>query len=973
MNAEAQEEARRHARIKLARHKAPDLTQIRGACDQAKRFVEEDFGAGSVDVEELVEHFTRIVNVFTQPAQVLVDPNGHIDWLPSRRASIRWRFWNRYQTFLEDIEELPQEAVTSIDSRTETILELLEDPARQGTWERTGLVVGSVQSGKTGNFLGLACKALDAGYKLVIILAGIHDSLRTQTQIRMEEAVLGYNTESNLLFDSTNERVGVGTIEFEEDLVINSMTSRGDNGDFAADRLNTAFRVGSDPFIIVVKKNASILKNLHRWLVGRNGVDRDGRKVIPAVPMLMIDDEADHSSINVSRLPAGVSPEDVEPSSINRRIRTLLMAFERRAYVGYTATPFANIYVDPDVEHQNYGSDIFPRSFILTLEPPQNYVGVDRVFGRDGDPDQGIDGTEGLPIREVVTDFEPLFPPGHKSTFRPERLPDTLVEAIKVFILSCTARAARGQVSVHNSMLVHVTRYVDVQRQVTEMVKEALRFVQRRIQQETVSGAKSIRAELRNLWEAKFIPTTRAIADERCPEMTWVAIEPFLLEASSRITAIALNGKSEDVLDYSRHRATGISVIAVGGDKLSRGLTLEGLTVSYYMRVSRMYDSLMQMGRWFGYRNGFIDLCRIYTTQQLVEWYRHVALADAELRSELGRMMALRATPKEYGLRVRTHPQGMLVTALNKSRFSEKMLVSYAGTLAQAVIVTTSEEALERGDRAVRKLVEGLPSKTSRDGERAVTWERVESARITEFIRSLILPSTPGGFDSQRLADYIHRQARQRELRSWSVLFVGSGSGGDLITPDLAGTALAGAKLSSRSASPNPNVPSREYVLNNSNVLSPSDEFRDFRDKTLTKDWIDELLEKRIFRDGDALERAMLAQAEGRPAVEVALELSQHRYDMARAAGRIRPNQKRPEDRPFGSAVRDIRPVDNGLLIVYPLNGRSLDSRLTEGRAVFTFAVSFPSSSTATPVEYQVNEVYRQLQLDQLDAGFADD
>jgi hypothetical protein len=156
-------------------------------------------------------------------------------------------------------------------------------------------------------------------------------------------------------------------------------------------------------------------------------------------------------------------------------------------------------------------------------------------------------------------------------------------------------------------------------------------------------------------------------------------------------------------------------------------------------------------------------------------------------------------------------------------------------------------------------------------------------------------------------------------------------------------------------------------------VLSPSDEFRDLRDKLLTREWIDELLEKRIFREGDVAEQAMLAQAEGRSVVEVALELSQHRYDVARAAGRTRPNQKRPEDRPFGSAVRDMRRVDNGLLIVYPLNGHGLDERLPEGRAVFACAVSFPSSSTATPVEYQVNEVYRQLQLDQLDAAFTDD
>jgi hypothetical protein len=301
------------------------------------------------------------------------------------------------------------------------------------------------------------------------------------------------------------------------------------------------------------------------------------------------------------------------------------------------------------------------------------------------------------------------------------------------------------------------------------------------------------------------------------------------------------------------------------------------------------------------------------------------------------------------------------------------MLVSYAGTLAQAVIVTTAEDALQRNDRAVRKLVQSLPNRTSKEGDRAVTWEAVDSAVITEFIRSLALPSTPAGFDSQRLADYIDRQARQGELRSWSVLFVGGGSGGDIIAPDLAGTAIASTRLSNRSASPGPKTASRDYVLNNSNVLSPSDEFRDLGKKNLSREWIEELLEKRVFKDGDSVERAILDQAEGRSAVGVALQLSQHRYDVAKAAGRTRPNQKRPEDRPFGSAVRDIRPVDNALLIIYPLNGHGLDERLPVGRAVFTCALSFPSSSTATPVEYQVNEVYRQLQLDQLDAGFTDD
>lgn len=745
----AQKEARQIARIKLKRYKTPDLDQIRACCVKAKCDVEDDFGPGAVNLDELVEYFASFSNMYIRPAQVLQDPRDHEEWLPRRRSDIEWNFWTRYQTFLEDIENLPQPVVTSIDAQTETVLDLLEDPARAGTWDRRGLVVGSVQSGKTGNFMGLACKALDAGYKLIVILAGIHNSLRTQTQIRMEEAVLGFNTESNLLYDIANEKVGVGTLIFP-DLPVNSLTSRGDNGDFSSNRLNATLRLGSDPFIIVVKKNARILDNLRKWLLGRNGVDRpDGTRIVPDIPMLMIDDEADHSSINVRNPPEGVKPEDIEPTAINGLIRKLMQSFERRAYVGFTATPFANIFVDATVEHEKLGDDIFPRSFILSLSAPPNYVGVERVFGRAADPDNGIDGSQGLPIVKIVTDAEKVFPKRHSKDFRPEKLPDSLERAIQSFILACTAREARGQKNKHNSMLVHVVRYIQVQRHVTRLITEQLRFMQRRIQQEGGSGEGTMRSALRRLWETDFEPATRDIADPACPPLSWERIEPFLLAASTKITVMEINGESADVLDYSRKQEEGISVIAVGGDKLSRGLTLYGLTVSYYLRVSRMYDSLLQMGRWFGYRDGYVDLCRIYTTAQLVDWYRHIALADAELREELARMVTLRATPEDYGLRVRTHPKGMLVTALNKSRASKKMRLSYAGTVTQSVVLSVHPDSTTKNEALVREFLSELgpprPPAGGDDKSKTPTrvWESRPAAPVCRLLRRLSLPTGP--------------------------------------------------------------------------------------------------------------------------------------------------------------------------------------------------------------------------------------
>jgi hypothetical protein len=965
---EAQAEAKAQARTALARFPNPDLDRIRACCEKARRFAEEDFGAGTVDIEELVTYFAENCNIFVPPAQTLSDERGHVDWLKARRGNISWSFWQRYETFLQMVEELPDPVIRSIDVRTEGILDLLEDPERPGPWDRRGLVVGSVQSGKTGNFLGLACKALDAGYKLVIILAGIHNSLRAQTQIRMEEGLLGYNTDSSLFFEQASMKVGVGTLAFP-DLPVNSMTSRAEAGDFKASNLGTVMHLGGTPFIVVVKKHATILENLRKWLTLKNGVERpDGSKLVRDLPMLVIDDEADHSSIN-TRKPKrtstdGVAPEELDPTRINQRIRQLLQAFDKSAYVGYTATPFANIFVDPGAKHEAFGDDLFPRSFIVSLPPPDNYFSVEKVFGNDGDTDVGIEAKPALPLTRAVEDF----PTSSGSSFSPTDLPNTLKQAIRAFLLACTARHARGQTTKHNSMLIHVARYVAAQGKIAELVESELLFLQRRIANEMVDEAASLRDDLRSLWESDFVETTRRVADPSCPVMSWWEIEPSLVAAVSKIRVRQINGTSGDILDYEKHRDTGISVIAVGGDKLSRGLTLEGLSVSYYMRVSKMYDSLLQMGRWFGYRPGYVDLCRIYTTSDLIDWYRHIALAEAELRREFERMADLKATPEEYGLKVRTHPDGMLVTALNKARASQKVQVSYEGTLSQCVVLYRDENARKTNRKATADLISRLKDPAIRGDEstsRTRVWSKVESEAVCGWLDAFRSPMGTNGFDSQRIAQFIRRQQSQQELVEWTVALISNRKAEDVRDDEVGPLKIGLVKRK------NVGQPDGPYLLPNSNVLDPPHQAIDLEGTTLDRPWIQHLLTKRAFGVDQSAERALIEQAEGRGVLEVAQELSKVRFEAQKAAGRIRTDKSMPKA-PLGAVLRDLRPTRRGLLLIYPLDSANVGIGPSD-LPFFTCALSFPTSATATPIEYQVNEVYRKLHLDQLEDPDSED
>jgi len=539
------------------------------------------------EADELVRHFEAVHGVRMRDAAVLQEAEFE-PWLGNARSSIDPYYWDRYKKFLAN-KEFSARVLATLDRDTDQILGHLENPKKDGAWDRRGMVMGHVQSGKTANYAGLICKAADAGYRVIIIIAGIHNNLRNQTQRRIDEGFIGFDSIAILKRERRNSQ-GVGRFNSRRSPAVFT-TSRQDFKRTTADSVHLPLKNLSEPAVFVIKKNYKILKNLIEWLTAHNaqqGTDKVWE------PMLLIDDEADNASINISSDPERVS-------RINGQIRKLLSLFGRSGYVGYTATPFANIFIDPDNDDEMLGDDLFPRDFIVSLDPPTNYFGATKVFMEDSERFV-------LPI----DDYADLLPLKHRIHHQVTGLPDSLETAVRTFIVACAIRKVRGQVASHNSMLVNVSRFVNVQAQIRNAIHELVARIRSSVR---INGGLPTDAAMSDPEVAALKRAFEALYATEC-EVSWQDIQKNLHDSVSPIKVIEVNSRASDPLDYAEHKKDGLNVIAVGGLSLSRGLTLEGLVVSYFLRNSMMYDTLLQMGRWFGYRNGYEKLCRVWMPEE---------------------------------------------------------------------------------------------------------------------------------------------------------------------------------------------------------------------------------------------------------------------------------------------------------------------------------------------------------------------
>ncbi|MEU0939935.1 Z1 domain-containing protein [Embleya sp. NPDC005971] len=883
-----------------------------------------------VSPEQIARELESRFDVWVPREISLLDPQDHDAWLNQRRYDVEWAYWERYKTWLSHESGWKPPAVEALDEATDTVLGLMEDPMRPGEWRSKGLVYGQVQSGKTANYTGLICKAVDAGYRAVIVMTGAHESLRHQTQARLDAEFLGFNTSVTRQRTAESKYIGVGTLDMKSPPLCLSITSRDKDFQSAVFR-STPVDLRQVRLLAVVKKNARILDNLAKWLGDFAKGTPDGR--LSDLPVLVIDDEADYASVDTKRprYKRAQSDPEHDPTRINQAIRKLLGLFEKRTYVAYSATPFANIFISPETDHPTHGEDLFPESFMVALKPPSNYTGPEVVFGLV--PEDAAFETHPLPVHRPVTDHEGWIPEGHAKGWVPPRsLPASLDEALDAFVLSTAARRARAEIGTarrgHATMLVHVTRFTDVQTAVVRQLSERLREMDEMWPDRGEAGAR-LRARLRSLWERDFLSTREELTATHGhlgsvigPAIAYDRVEAHVQEVLSDAAegVKAVNGQASDVLEYESSAPA--TVVAVGGDKLSRGLTLEGLSVSYYLRASRTYDTLLQMGRWFGYRPGYLDVTRLYTTPELVKSYVHVTRANRELMDLISVLAETGSRPRDVGLRIRDGHEHLQVTAAAKMRNTRSIWLTFAERRAETLHMLTRPDALRGNKARLDALIDAMtpcavvpPELRPPDTGQGFMRRNVPARAVIDFLDGFACPGRVSQANPRNLIDYIHSQNAHGELVRWTVAITGGSSKQRL---EIAGESI-----------------------------------RQVRRKPVGG----------VVEAGLDFEVGVLVSP-----VHEAIGLTRDQYDDARRMtnasstsdeGRLPPRRSPSrETRPSGRELRRRRDPAEGLLLIYPIETTGCVTGVPEGLPLVGYAVSFPSSPTARPLSYRVTETY---------------
>lgn len=643
-------------------------------------------------------------------------------WLTNeRQEALGWNshlltsYRNRYIKYLEKIGR-PNKYIIETKRSSLEILKKLGDPYSDKAFYIKGLVVGSVQSGKTANFNLVINSSIDSGYKLIIVLSGIMEDLRKQTQERIEKDVVGYSKEGSGF-------IGVGEIqpfgELGDNNVAQIIIPTSSESDFKKSIKEADFSLNNKN-ILVCKKNTGVLKNLLLWLSDYLHENKEKHDI----PFLIIDDEADNASLNNM----GKKGEDYA-SIINGHIRALLGLFNRKSYLGYTATPFANVLQDKNkksnkkwkIFYKEKGiekskeftqvSNLFPEDFIELLFPPSTYIGAKHFFETRIDDIRKIEPLVPPPINDHYLSFpsrvnkktnEPTLSKDKdtRATKKydpfPEFLPESLKEAIMCFALSTAIRLSRKDemynsvlYQPHNTMLIHISRFTNWQNKTKELISEFVNELIAKLNNDLPRASNSVYSIFERTWYKYYAYIIENIAsylpdeyeDKFLTKRTFEDVKPLLVAAMDGVEVVAINSESGDTLLYPDNFEK--KYIAIGGNRLSRGFTLEGLTINYFTRNTNFADTLLQMGRWFGYRPGYIDCCKLFTTSENITKFDLTTTTIEELEHEFKNMNRLRKSPREFILWVKTNPKVIKVTRASMTRNTVKRKINYSGGIEQ--------------------------------------------------------------------------------------------------------------------------------------------------------------------------------------------------------------------------------------------------------------------------------------------------
>ena len=701
------------------------------------------------DIKEIIETYEQNVGIKAFDPDSLISTDQNPEWFENKKKIINDNlpYWKRYEDYLRDDKDFDESTIEVLKRSTEETLSFCANPNAKGSEikKRRGLVVGDVQSGKTANYLALVNMACDYGYKLIIILAGLTDSLRMQTQERVDEGFIG--AASNTIGSLNINYIGVGN-NIRKDRYAVTLTNL--DNDFKKESMNALNSTTSDynkPVILVVKKNKSTLENVKNWLKpGEQGVTNH---------ILIIDDEADNASVNTRKV-------DESPSTINALIRDLYNNFEIASYVGYTATPFANIFINPD-DDQSY-NDLFPKDFITLLKTPTSYFGANKVFGEKNDGKTRF-------LREIDEEESNFLPVKHKKDDDFLGLSASLKEAINMFFINSVIRTLRGKPTAHRSMMINISRFNNMQTKIKYKVAEYVENLKNTIEQTSYQNTNDFLRNSDMLAMYNLYMNSEYYNDIR-EKYCWEEIQKHFGYEAKRMKIIVVNRlKDEEKLDYRSCKDEGARYIVIGGFVLSRGLTLEGLMISYYSRNGSAYDSLLQMCRWFGYRPGYEDLCRIYMSRINMDAFGAVIDATNDLKQQFKKMKQQNKVPNDFGLMVKTHPDilnTLLVTSRSKSRTSvdKEITLNYScHSIDTSKIFWDKEKNISNLNVLRNELEAKLGDLNIVNGR--FMYRNVSKDTIISIIKNFEIPYENIKFDVTSICDFLKNDGR---LNYWDVV-----------------------------------------------------------------------------------------------------------------------------------------------------------------------------------------------------------
>ena len=658
----------------------------------------------AIEIDEVLQELTLENTVEMALGGSIVDEATFKPWIAQRRGETDTPRWDAYKKLLIS-RDWEANVINTLDTQTDDVVELLGNPAQSdGTWPRRGLLMGEVQSGKTATYLGILNKALDYGYRVIIVIGGHTENLRQQTQTRFDTDLLGIDSETweDGISNAALRYVGVGEISGLRSHLMTTVRH-----DFSKSKRGSSITWvdGGLPTVFITKKTPSLLNNIRTYIKSQAPGGRLD------IPLVVVDDESDWGSPNTR--------DKEDPTSVNRAIRALLDVSTRSSYLAITATPFANIFIDDQaafefVEKPGKGepvadgpgtvlTDLFPSDYIRVMFPPTTYLGIGTYFPEGGH--SAID-TE-------VEDCLQIIPIKHKNHHPVAALPESMKTALIAFLLGTAVRRIRDKKTKPASMLINVSRFKSVERDVAELAEEFLSQTVAVILGEFARRAstRSASAEtVRDIWTVRFANVT---------DVSWEQVSEKLVDIANEFRVDLINGatakeraKRRKLMTVAEREADDlVPKIVVGGDILSRGLTLDGLQVSYFVREPRTMDTLMQMGRWFGYRPRFDDLVRIWMPETTRTDFEHSAEVTEELRDTLLDMKARALTPRDFGLRVRVHPDSVAIVAANKGRDTEVVEIGpivWENRLAESYDLTGEADVEQQNQAAVEALIARL-------------------------------------------------------------------------------------------------------------------------------------------------------------------------------------------------------------------------------------------------------------------------